>query len=224
MILIYVIYVCLYGIADSTALQQENRMLRKVNLELTKALSELEEVGAEVSVGEAISNEQVADDGGCYKRCRKDGGDMNECQKNCPFPGVDEEKEEEEVQVGMMHEWHCHNYESGESDAWCQKAGYPFVFTRGNNDDYPGCGGCWCCKRLEWVCADKTGIAPWHYMKPRQECDTRWSHVTYWGAQEEYCKNDKKGWGCEYGYKWEWPNHKCCDQFEGLNTNKCRCR
>jgi len=48
----------------------------------------------------------------------------------------------------QCQEWKCYRYwYPGEGDAWCQSIGGPFVFTRGNNDNYPGCGTCWCCKR-----------------------------------------------------------------------------
>lgn len=42
--------------------------------------------------------------------------------------------------------YECYSYQSGQNDAWCQNAGAPYTFTRGNNANYPGCGGCWCCK------------------------------------------------------------------------------
>jgi len=48
----------------------------------------------------------------------------------------------------QCQEWKCYRYwYPGEDDEWCQSIGGPFVFTRGNNDNYPGCGTCWCCKR-----------------------------------------------------------------------------
>merc|ERR1719229_700312 len=53
--------------------------------------------------------------------------------------------------------WTCHHYGAGEDDNWCQhNAGPEFAYTMGKNDQYPGCGGCWCCKRaLTKQAADK---------------------------------------------------------------------
>lgn len=48
-------------------------------------------------------------------------------------------------------QWECYHYGSGESDNWCKgnptKNGKEFKFTRGDDSQAPGCGGCWCCVR-----------------------------------------------------------------------------
>jgi hypothetical protein len=40
----------------------------------------------------------------------------------------------------------CHSFETGQDNNWCQSAGWPYVYTGGNNVNYPGCSTCWCCK------------------------------------------------------------------------------
>jgi len=46
--------------------------------------------------------------------------------------------------------WKCHEYEDGQDNDWCNRSG-SHEFTGGKNDDFPGCGDCWCCKRV-WKC------------------------------------------------------------------------
>jgi len=171
------------------------------------------------------SEEQVADDGGCYNRCREAGGSQSECASDCPMPDetVAQHEQSTEEEVGG-NQWQCHRYGSGESDSWCQSAGDPFVFTRGNNAAYPGCGGCWCCKRKEWPCRSTNKVGHNRSISPGDICNTDWTHVTYWRARHEYCKNDKGNWGCQYGYKRVGWNDYCCNQWESRNTNRCQCR
>jgi len=208
---------CLCVLAFSKSLEDKNEELRRTNQLLLKTLHE-------VAVGK---EEQVADDGGCYNRCRDAGGSQSECASDCPKPGdtVAQHEQSTEEEVGGTNQWQCHNYGSGESDAWCQQAGDPFVFTRGNNGDYPGCGGCWCCKRKEWPCRSTNKVGHGRSINPGDMCNTDWTHLTHWRARHEYCKNDKGNWGCQYGYKRVGPwNDYCCNQWESRNTNNCKCR
>jgi len=76
-----------------------------------------------------------------------------------------------------------------------------------------------------WPCRDTNKVGHNRSMKPGQMCNTNWAHVTWWRARHEYCKNDKGNWGCQYGYKRVgWWNDYCCNKWESLNTNDCKCR
>lgn len=73
--------------------------------------------------------------------------------------------------------YQCQHYDSdkGESDDWCHKIGPPYYFTKGKNDDFPGCGGCWCCKEYapavpafairgdgkRWIACEDAGCDKW---------------------------------------------------------------
>jgi len=223
-----ILFFCLCVLAFSQSLESQNEELKLKNKLLLKTLRELA-VGekaaesAEITIGQG--EEQVADDGGCYNRCREAGGSQSECASDCPMPDeiVAQHEQSTEEEVGG-NQWQCHRYGSGESDSWCQSAGDPFVFTRGNNAAYPGCGGCWCCMRKEWPCRSTNKVGHNRSISPGDICNTDWTHVTYWRARHEYCKNDKGNWGCEYGYKRVGWNDYCCNQWESRNTNRCQCR
>lgn len=191
-----ILYVCLFALAFANPLdpKDKNAMLKKSNKVLLQTLKQL--------TSENDAEKQVADDGGCYNRCRSTGAGFNECHKNCPLP--------EEIEVGQDSD--CYNR--------CRQAGGGF--TECSSD----CG--YAEKEEEEevgndACRDTNKVGHGRSMSEGQMCDTRWDHVSWWRARHEYCKNDKGYWGCQYGYKRSGWNDYCCNAWERRNTNRCRC-
>jgi len=104
--MIFFAFVCLFAfaLADPTALEDENRALRKVNLALTKALGELEkatETDQEAQVGYEVSCQHDYDCTGKYYIC---------AHGRCSMPTVATDTDQETqvgYEVSCQHDYDC---------------------------------------------------------------------------------------------------------------------
>jgi len=53
-------------------------------------------------------------------------------------------------------------------------------------------------------------------------CDSRWEHVVWWNVMHEYCRSDKPGRGCKYGYLRSGLYDYCCYKLH-FDLDMCRC-
>jgi len=53
-------------------------------------------------------------------------------------------------------------------------------------------------------------------------CDSRWEHVVWWNVMHTYCRSDKPGRGCKYGYLRSGLYDYCCTKLH-FDLDMCRC-
>jgi len=224
----FILTLCFCILAFSESLESTNKKLMKTNKALLKTLREL-------AVGEDPYTDQESQVG-WRMSCVSDGKCPDKyyicISGRCSMPTVatdTDAAESAEMAVGQdegqaADDGGCYTTcrEAGKDMNQCARdcpmPGETVVEHDDTTEEEVG-------RTNPWPCRDTNKVEHGRSMKPGQMCNTDWTHVTYWNARHEYCKNDKGNWGCEYGYKRVgWWNDYCCSKWESRNTNKCRCR